>query len=129
MKTISVYLVALVAAVFFLNLTACDDDSGPDPIIGDWKLTERVCDEYAEMEVEDDLEGTATIYFVYGADCWYADFDFEVERDGKEYIFDMECDGDCGELDFEMECELDGDELECEGDEMWNDFPLDWEKD
>ena len=112
-------------------LSACEKDPGPDPIIGDWVLKDRVCDEYAELEVEDDLEGTATIYFYYEGSCYYADFDFEVDVDkrGRDYVFDMECDGDCGDLDFEMECELDGDDLECEGDEMWSDWDFEWERD
>jgi len=126
--------IILMAAVFGLcyalvGAGCSEEDDGPDPIVGDWKLAEEVCGEYGEMEIEEDLEGEATIYFVYLGDCWYADFDFEIEKDGGDYVFDMECDGDCSDLDFEMECELDGDELECDGDEMWSDFPFDWELD
>lgn len=124
----------LVIGMIFAALTimaACEEDEGPDPIIGDWDFKERICDEYGEMEVESDLEGTATLWFYYNGDCYYADFDFEIEieKAGKEYVFDMECDGNCSELDFEMECELDGEDLECEGDGVWDSYEFEWEKD
>ena len=89
-----------------------------------------------EMEVEDDLEGTAVLFAYFGDDLFELDFDITAEPKSsspgqdREYEFDMESEDDSS-LDFTMDCEMnsDKDELDCEGDDLWGGYVLEWDLD
>ena len=122
----------LFAVLTTLALAACpNSDSEPDPIAGDWRSSESIGGNRNTLEIDDDLAGTAKVFFAIEGDLFFANFDVVVspERDG-EYTVDMECDGACGELDFEMECEItsSGSRLECEGDGLWGGYPFEWKR-
>ena len=57
------------------------------------------------------------------------------QDEGETFDFDLNCEkGICTKADeFKMEClaveEDDGDEkLDCTGDQLWSDYPFDWER-
>lgn len=111
-----------------MTTAGCNSEAAPDPIIGAWESTERIGSELNEMEIEDDLEGEATLFFFIGEGAFVAEFDVVVDPEGDgDYELDYECQGDCRELDFTADCEMRGDELECEGDGLWSDYELEWE--
>jgi len=144
-------LIALTGIAFLVVLSACQpEDEEPEPIIGDWQSTEELeCNGYGsysdrnKLEIDDDLEGEATIYAAHwnsdedDVECSVIEYEVEVEVDkkGKEYTLKLECDEendsmyDCSDLDFELECELDDDEMECDGDELFGDYEFEWELD
>jgi hypothetical protein len=52
------------------------------------------------------------------------------ENRRRSFVLEMEADS-TSELDFEMECDMndDGDELECEGDDLFENYEFEWERD
>jgi len=152
--TISLSALAIVTLFF-----GCPPDSLPpeeeepalpqqeEEVIGDWASFDRLeCqgygsfNNYNEMEIDDDLEGTADIYFWYEyegiADCCHAEFDIEVEdMDVDEFEIEFDCSDEdavafsCSDLDFTMVCELDHGDLLCEGDGVWDGYEFEWERD
>ena len=111
-----------------LAATACDTENVPEPVVGEWESKDRIGADHNEMEIEEDLEGEATIYFFAGGEGYFADFDVTVDPEGgSDYELEFDCRGGCSDLDFKAECELDGDELECEGDGSWEEYEFEWE--
>jgi hypothetical protein len=100
-------------------------------VVGDWESRDTVAGEHNEMALEEDGDGEATLYFYYDGEPFKADFDLEWEEtDNGDIEIEFKCDGDCGSLDFTMECELNDDETEmdCEGDEMWDSYEFEWDR-
>ncbi|MCR9160839.1 MAG: hypothetical protein ACE37F_03605 [Nannocystaceae bacterium] len=116
------------SALLSVATAACDTSDPPDPIIGSWESKERVGAEYNELEIGDDLEGEATIYFFVGDAGYFADFDVVADPEGGgDYELEFDCIGGCNDLSFKAECELDGDELECEARGDWESYEFEWE--
>ncbi len=130
MKTPSIITATLFAALATATLAGCPGVEAEDPIINSWESDKPIEGYHNELEIEEDLEGDAVLYFFWSDGYFYsADFKAEAEvTDDGEYEVSMECEGDCAFLDFTMTCELsgDGDELECEGDELWTDYEFNW---
>ncbi|MEM9455113.1 MAG: hypothetical protein AAGF11_13110 [Myxococcota bacterium] len=107
---------------------AQDDDS--DPIVGSWRSADRIGGEYNEMEIDEDLEGEATIFYYQEGQFFYAEFDVTIDPEGgDDYEIEFECIDGCGSLDFQTDCELDDDELECRADGDWESYEFEWEID
>ncbi|MDP7110407.1 MAG: hypothetical protein QGH45_00515 [Myxococcota bacterium] len=105
------------------------------PIEGDWESAEKIGGERNTLEIDPDNRGEATIYFYMGSDLYYDDFDVEVteaisENQRRSFVLEMEADS-TSELDFEMECDMNDakDELECEGDDLFESYEFEWERD
>ena len=113
-----------------LIITAIATSACTDDVVGSWEAKERIGTDRSEMTVTDDGTGEATIYFYYGEQRYFADFDIEWEADSDDYRLDMECDGDCSALDFEMRCELtdDATTLDCNGSDAFDDYEFEWDK-
>jgi hypothetical protein len=111
-------------------LLACAACSGVD-IAGDWESKDTVAGEHNELVVEENGTGEATLYFYIDGEPYKADFDVDwEERDNGDIDFDFACEGGCSNLDFTMECELneDSDEMECKGDNGWENYEFEWER-
>jgi hypothetical protein len=125
-------LFVMLAAVAFVALAV----GCPEPVVGDWIAIDDIGGEYNEMELQDDLEGSATIYFYYDYDLYYTDFDVTAEK-VENGVYEIEYDADGSDLDLTVECELnrDKDELECKHNkgDLWESYvdggALDWELD
>lgn len=104
---------------------------GPSPAVGDWESADDIGGNRNEMELEEDGQGAATLYFYIDDSLFEADFDLEwEEEDNGSLIIDFECDGDCSEIDFEMECDLSSDEeeMDCDGERPFQDYEFEWER-
>jgi hypothetical protein len=118
-------------ASFFVILMAATGCELIDPIVGEWESDSGDRDYPNELELDEDMEGEATLYFSLSGVNYSADFDVECDVDDNgDYECEFECEGDCSSLDFDMECEIDGEfeELECEGDGLWEEYDFEWEK-
>lgn len=129
------------AACLLALATGC----ASDPVLGDWESDRRLSNgEKNKLELLEDFTGEAEMWATPLSDpnAWFR-FEFEVEwwqEEGSgQYGFDFDCtEGPCNSDDFDMDCELievDDDEgaplqkLDCEGDEKWGDYPLQWQRD
>lgn len=117
-----------------LVLTGCSA-----PVIGDWRSDQELGNErHNTLSVYDDLTAEAVIFATPKNDLGYwvrFDYDADWEDLDDEFDFDMECkEGPCEGEDFTMSCQVlesdDGVEmLDCEGEDRWQDYPFDWERD
>ena len=109
------------------------DEPELDPLVGTWKLTDDYSCGDSEMDIGERLEGTATLYYPYGVNCFRYEYQIVAESLGDdEYDIDFEWESTWNVTDdedtsleaddFDLDCSLDRDELNCDGD-------MDWEKD
>jgi len=129
---------SLVILATALVASACSN-----PIEGDWRSDKKLPNlQRNSMTVESDLTGKATIYATpaYDLGLWTKfkfEFKGEEKNDGYRWDFKMKCKSDqCNGDNFEMECKVFSgddngglDKLNCRGDDRWEDYPFDWERD
>lgn len=117
-----------------LGLSACDA-----PVVGNWRSDHELGDaKRNQLAVYGDFTVKATVFATSVSDpASWVEFRFKGvwQDEGEIFDFDLNCDtGICTKADeFKMEClaveEDDGDEkLDCTGDQLWSDYPLDWER-
>ena len=132
-SAVTALVVALALATGSLVTGCIGTDTEPPIIIGEWEPDETVCGENSWIEMDDDLSGEARIFFYYDGDCFYQDYDVEVDDiDGDEYEIEFKAEDRslASMLDFDMDCEIeDDDEIECEGSDAFNDVEWVFEKD
>lgn len=118
------------AGVLLAGLAGCAPPPEPlDPLMGAWTSTMRIADEYNELELDESLEGDATLHFYFDGAAYYGDFDVTGERLAQgSYELAFDCSG-CSDFDFDASCDLYGDRLDCEGDGLWEDYEFEWERD
>jgi hypothetical protein len=117
-------LTLVTAGVVLAGLAGCTPPPEPlDPLVGAWTSTMRIADEHNELELDERLEGEATIHFYFDGDAYYGDFDV------GRYELRFDCSGGCSDFDFDASCNLFGDRLDCEGDGLWEDYEFTWERD
>ena len=121
-------LVTVIAATL---LAACGGGGGEgmEPIVAAWEMP--VGDYRNTLEIDEDLGGRATVYFV-ASDGYLYYLDFRVDAEplsGDRYALDLECIGDCASYDIEMDCELydEGDKMQCNAYGGWSSYQFDWE--
>ena len=116
-----------------LLCAGCREVDDDPPIVGAWVSEEVTCGDEDWIDLDSDLEGEGRIYFWLDGDCYYADYDVELEDirgDRYELSFKYEDRAYASAFDFDMECEVDrhGD-LECEGSDSFNSFEWNFERD
>jgi hypothetical protein len=123
-KPVSI-LAVLAAAV---PLAGCPADDA-EPIVGEWEGSNSVSGQRNTLEIFDDLEGDARVWFYFQDRFGYADFKVRVDP-RRERVYDLrfDCRGDCAIFDIEMECEVgrNGDRMECEADGLWSNYQFEW---
>jgi len=129
----AVAALALVSGALVTGCLETETDAAPPVIIGDWESEETFCGENDWIEMDDDLTGEARIYFALDGECYFADFDVEVEEvdtDEYEIAFEVQDRELAFLLDFVMTCEVeDDDEIECEGSDGFGDAEWVFERD
>ena len=127
-------LAMAIALMSMLFVSGCREVVEEDVVVvGEWESDDITCGDADWMELDDDLEGEARIHFYMDGNCYYLDFDVELEDisgDTYDLVFEVEDREYAAIFDFEMECEVeDNDELECEGSDGFADFEWVWERD
>lgn len=91
------------------------------PLAGSWESDEEVGGYLNTLDIEEDLIGSATLYFYFDDDptLYYADYTAIAVPLGASdnYLVSMICEGnECSDLDFTMTCGvIDGKYLDCVG--------------
>jgi hypothetical protein len=126
-------LTALIATL----PTGCFVGGEEQPVMGRWQSVDTVDTHPNTVFIDDDLFGSATIYYYLDDDptLYYTEYlvvATAVERD-RSYDLEMICDEDfeCSSLDFTMSCRvIDGTNMSCSCDEgMFAHYPfLDFER-
>jgi hypothetical protein len=129
-----------IAAALLASLTvaaatvACTGvTEGQDPIVAEWEGVDTIGNYRNTMEIEDDLEGEARIYFYYDWELYYADYDVDAKPDRRPgtYELRLKCQGNCAWLDIDMDCEVDADgqKMKCDADGAWSNYDFRWRLD
>jgi hypothetical protein len=98
-----------LAAVLFSPACFHGEEEEDVPLAGSWESDERVGGYRNTLDIDENLTGSATLYFYYDddPDLYYADYiavASELEASGS-YLVSMICDGSsCSDLDFTMTC-------------------------
>jgi hypothetical protein len=111
---------SLATAVFS---TACFHGGVDVPLSGSWESDEDVSGYLNTLDIEEDLIGSATLYFYFDDDptLYYADYTAiaTILDASNSYLVSMICDGngnECSDLDFTMTCRVtEGMYLDCIG--------------
>jgi hypothetical protein len=124
---------ALLASLVAATTAACTGiAAGQEPIVGEWEGVDTIDNYRNTMEIEDDLEGEARVYFYYDWELYYADFDVKAKPDGRGgYELRLKCQGNCAWLDIDMDCEVDADgqKMECDAEGAWSNYDFRWRLD
>src|SRR5690606_25034689 len=88
--------------------TACFRGGEDVPLVGAWESDDRVGGYRNLLDIDEDLTGSATLYFYFNDDpaLYYADYiAVATELDASNsYLISMICEDSCSDFDFTMTC-------------------------